>query len=247
MIMRDYSANLMGVLLPTDKFLNLSHRDLTALIAIVPDGEDIFLTIRDNAHVEYVMVTNQCGTLVLTRGLGGTEPTKFPFGSCVKFELSITVVEWLICNHNCCEGDCPCTPVTSAGSVLPPAYVGVPWEGSFVFNGSVPMAFGVDGMPSWMNAEYGANYVRVFGTPFGAGQFSFAVSATNCDSVGSAAATGTVVVSATVQSSSADTVAAAGTAGTAVSVSPLALNMEMAEPEAPKRRRRAKAATDDLS
>lgn len=195
MIIKPFGATFRAVLEADSGYLPLSNDDNTKLLGLLPEGEEMLLTIQDNLYHEWVKAENQCGTIIITRGIDGSEPRKFPKGSCIFFETSVPVIKWLICNHNCCDGPCPCEPVDYAGAVIPAGVVGQPWEGSVLFTGDTPMTFGVDNLPSWMTATNGANYVRLSGTPVAAGTFSLSVAAGNCD--GAAVATHSIVVTIT--------------------------------------------------
>lgn len=194
MLLKSISLNLANTLPADSVYLPLSVDDAARLRALLAeDGEQIYLTITDGVFREYVLATNQSGTIVLGRGID-SEARKFPKGSCVFFENSIPVTKWLICNYECCQGDCPVEPVASAGSVLPPGKVGNAWEGSFVFSGDLPMAFAVTGMPGWMSATYSGNYVRLSGTPTAAATHSLSVAASNGNGANIAVAQGAVTI-----------------------------------------------------
>ena len=181
MIMKPVSVVLNDVLLTDDKYLPLCQSDNNKLLALIPDGESMYLTIQDNLYTEWVLVENQCGTLVLHRGEGGSTARKFPRGSCVFFETSLPLIKWLICNYDCCaDGDCTCTGVEEERAILPTALVNNEWEGRILFNGSLPINIAVDGMPSWMSAEYMGDTLRLYGTPTATGTFIISVSASNC-------------------------------------------------------------------
>lgn len=188
MITKPFSARLSNSMDAVSSYLPLRPEDESRLQSLIPEDEYTFLTIKNDLDAEYVKVTNQCGVLLVERGQGGTAPVKHPRGSCVFFENSVAVTEWLICNFDCCAGDCPCEPVTVAGVVIPPARVGVPWGGSVIFGGDLPMVVGAStSAPSWLTITAGPNYVVFEGTPPGEGTFVFSASATNC--AGSAVAT----------------------------------------------------------
>lgn len=179
MILKPIQVNLSDVLLADDKYFTLTERDNTKLLAHIPDGEETILTIQDNLNIEWVKATNQCGTIVLERGLDFSEPRKFPKGSCVFFEASIPVIKWLICNHDCCGGKCELEPVTLQRNVLPTGIVGHSWAGYILYKGSLPIVYDVSDLPDWMSVEYEEHAVRLSGTPTASGTFSFVVSATN--------------------------------------------------------------------
>ena len=179
MIIKYFSANLSDALSQTDVYLPLSSKDNAALLSLLgEDGESIYLTIADDMYKEYVLATLTAGTIVLQRGIDSTAQ-KFPKGACVFFENSVPVTKWLICNYECCADDCEVEEITAQGLIMPAAQVGVAWEGTAVFGGGQPMVFGVTGMPSWMSAVYGGNFVRLSGTPTAAGTYTIAVAGSN--------------------------------------------------------------------
>lgn len=194
MIIKPFGARLNAVMEKDSGYLPLSQGDTNRLLALIPEGEEMYLTIQDDLYDEWVLVTNECGTIVIDRAQDSSEARRHGRGSCVFFETSVPVIKWLICNHDCCEGPCPCEPVGSAGAVIPPAFTGKVWEGSVLFTGDTPMSFGINNMPSWMTAQNGANYVRLSGTPTGVGTFTFSVAAGNCNDINIAVQTLTVTV-----------------------------------------------------
>ena len=193
MILKAMNFYLSGKLEADSQYLPLTEADMNALKTVVPEGEETILTLAYDLKKEYVKAKNVSGTILLERGLDST-PSVFPKGSCLYFENSVPVTKWLICNYECCTGECPVDPVGSAGVLLPDAKVGNAWEGSFVFSGDLPMQFGVTGMPSWMTATYAGNYVKLSGTPVAAGTFSISVAASNDMGKNIAVAHGTVTV-----------------------------------------------------
>mgnify|MGYP003304520609 CR=1 FL=1 len=154
MILKPIFVTLADILEADDKHFTLTDRDQARLLAHIPDGEEAILTVRDNLYTEWVRVTNQCGTLVLERGLGDSDARKFPKGSCVFFEASVPVIQWLICNHDCCAGGCKPVPVSAIKAPLPTALAGEPWAADLKYDGSLPIQFSITGMPDWMGAEY---------------------------------------------------------------------------------------------
>ncbi len=179
MILKPFNANLAEVMYADDKFLPLNKHDMARLIELIPDGDETFLTIRDNLYTEYVRAENQCGTIVVHRGID-SEPRKFPRGACVFFETSLPVVKWLICNYDCCEGDCDCQPVELVREVSPAGKVGQEWYGRMNFRGSLPIRFGLGEVPDWVHVETQDHIVEFSGTPRAKGSFGITVSATNC-------------------------------------------------------------------
>ena len=176
-----FAATLNARLDKGARQLPLSASDEAKLMAAVGDEEYTYLVLRDPTGAEIVKVENTCNTLLVTRGQDGTDDRNVPRGSCVRFEMVPAIVKDLICNYNCCDGDCPCEAVAAAGITLSPAKVGESWQGSAVFTGDTPMTIAVEGAPSWAKVEVGANFVNFSGVATGAGTFNISVAATNCD------------------------------------------------------------------
>ena len=135
MILKAISLNLNTKLEASDIYLPLTASDTAYLTSVVPEGEEIYLTIQWDMYREYVLASNEHGTIVLTRGVD-SEARAFPKGSCVFFENSVPVTKWLICNYECCSDDCGYEAVQNAGAVLPAAKVGDTWKGTFIFKGA---------------------------------------------------------------------------------------------------------------
>lgn len=193
MILQAMSFNLNAKLEATDIYLPLATADMAALKALVPEGEETYLTLAWDMVKEYVKVKNESDTILLERGID-SKAVAFPKGSCLYFENSIPVTKWLICNYECCAGDCPVDAVAFAGAVLPNGKAGNAWEGSFVFSGDLPIVFGITGMPDWMTATYAGNYVKLTGTPVAAGTYTLSVAASNDRGKNLAVGQGTVTV-----------------------------------------------------
>jgi hypothetical protein len=181
MILKPFSAELVRSLDKDDFSLPVSEAARTRLLSILPPGETTLLTLRDDLYAEEIEVENACGEAVIKRrGLGETEVRKFPRGSGLCFEVTVSVVQHLICSYDCCgDGPCPAAPVTVTTLTLPGGKVGQPWTGLAVFGGSAPMQLAVTELPGWVSAEAGENYIRLTGTPPGAGTFGVAVTGTN--------------------------------------------------------------------
>lgn len=193
MILKPISLSLSDRLDAGDTYLPLTAADLAKLTAIVPSGESIYLTITDDLNKEYVLATSNAGTVTIERGVDSTATT-FPRGSCVFFENSVPVTKYLVCNYECCSGECPVEAVKSAGFVLPQAVVGDAYEGSFVFSGGLPMTFGITGLPAWATASYAGSYVKISGTPTAKGSYAISVSACNDQGANVAVQQGTITV-----------------------------------------------------
>lgn len=193
MILKPLNIALSDRLDKADTYLPLTTADLAKLTAIVPNGEQIILTITDDLNKEYVLATNSNGTITLERGVDSDAQT-FPKGSCVFFENSIPVTKWLICNYECCQGDCPVEAVAAAGIVLPSGKVGNAYNGSVVFSGALPMAMGVTGLPSWATATQVNSYIKITGVPTATGSFPISVSACNDNGKNIVVQHGTIVI-----------------------------------------------------
>jgi hypothetical protein len=178
MILKPFSSYLSAKIGAGDTYLALSTDELARLKTLVPAGEEIILTLSDGLHREYITVKNANGTLVATRGVD-SDSYAFPKGTCVFFENSVPVTKWIVCNYQCCEGDCPIDAVKSQGAVLPEGKVNNAWKGSAVFSGDLPMVIGVTGLPAWCKAEQQGNYLYLSGTPTAVGTYHISIAACN--------------------------------------------------------------------
>lgn len=179
-----FSAAINGKLGPQDVHLPLAPAPLADLLNILSDPDDyILLTLRGERNIETVRARNQQGTIILERGLEGTQPVLHHFGTCVS-SLTPTVIaaiKDLVCNYSCCADDpCPCTPVEYVGATLPEGKVAQPWQGSVIFKGTLPMATAINGIPDWVQVVQNENSIFLTGTPDAAGTYAFSVAATNC-------------------------------------------------------------------
>lgn len=154
--------------------------DLSKLLE--EDDTYTFASIKSDSTFETVKIYIASGSLVVDRAQAGTSAVKHPCGSivCLVSPTIEAALKAIICEYDCCEGDCPCTDVTFAGAFLPTATVNTAWEGCVLFTGSLPMSFGITNQPSWMTIEAEGGTVRLSGTPTGVGTYSFAVAASNC-------------------------------------------------------------------
>lgn len=174
-----FQTTLTDRLLVGDTDLPLSASDTAALSLLLADGGYVFLTVQDQVGAEIIKVSGACGALSAERGQDGTTALNFPRGSCVAFRVTPAVVKDLVCNTQCCEIDC-CTDVTVAGSELPSGVVGVAYSATMVFSGTLPIQIAVSGVPVWMTAAVGPNYVKFTGTPVVVQTVSIGAAATNC-------------------------------------------------------------------
>lgn len=178
-----FSASLNSKLEATDIYLPISEGAAADLKALLKEPDDyIYLTLKDDVNLETVRVRNEQGTLMLERGLEGTEAVTHPFGTCI-MSVSPTVVALikdLICSYECCEGPCPVEPVVCAGTALPEyGNVGAAFNGCVIFTGSSPMNIVMNGAPAWLSALQMGNTLILSGTPDKAGTTTFSVAATN--------------------------------------------------------------------
>lgn len=180
-----FSAFINAGLQPTDVYLPLAPPARADLIALLPNTDDyIFLTLKGDTHMETVKCRNEGGTLIIDRALEGTTAALHHYGTCVTAVAPaiFAVIKDMVCNYNCCaDGECPCVPVAFAGDVFPEAHVGVAWMGSVLFTGDTPILMGAEGAPDWMTVTQQSGLLRLAGTPYAAGTFSFSVAATNCN------------------------------------------------------------------
>lgn len=190
-----FNTSINSQLEPEGVHLPLTSIDSARLLSLIPSGEFTFLTLKAPFAMEHVAITNQGGTLVMERGVNGTQAQRFPHGSCVFFENSTAVTKWLICNHDCCaDNPCDCVPVAVAGTHSPGGKVGDVWTGVAVFSGTGPIRIGASSRPSWMIATVGSNAIILSGIPTSPGTVTVSVAAANCgDEVATAVLTFTVV------------------------------------------------------
>lgn len=183
-----FSAAINARLEATDVYLPLDPAAQTDLLNILADPESYaLLTLKGEQYIETVKATNQQGTIILERGLEGTQPALHHFGTCVSTVTPtvMAVIKDLICNYTCCEDDdCPCIPVEYIASAIPVGYIGQEWQGSAIFFGSLPMAIAVSMAPAWMQFTQHSNSILFSGTPDEMGDFPFSVAVTNCSGTG---------------------------------------------------------------
>lgn len=175
-----FKSTLLNCLEADSISLPVPQVRLRELLSLIPEGDFTFLVIRAGGKEEHVIAKNDAGTLLLERGVNGTEASKFPAGASVQYEVTSAVVKWFICNHDCCADiPCPQEPPTLTWLSLPNGTAGAPWTGLAVFNGSLPLDIGVGTCPAWMTYEIGPNSVRFSGTPPTVQSVSLSCAATN--------------------------------------------------------------------
>lgn len=185
-----FSAYTSAKMSADDVHLPLCESAKADLLKLL-ENEDgyTWLSLIDESRMETVKVHNDHGTLILERGMEGTQAVPHPLGTCVRTvsPTVIAAIKDLVCNYQCCEGGCPCVSASFAGSVIPDATVGVPWKGSVIFNGDAPMQLAVNGGPAWLMVQARGNVLMLSGTPNRSGEYIISAAASNCG--------GTVVVS----------------------------------------------------
>lgn len=187
-----FSALLNRALDPADVHLPIdaaAEADLKALLS--EEGSYVYLTIRDELNAETVKCSISAGTLVLERGVEGTQGVRHPYGACVSTvsPTVMAVVKDLICHYDCCEdGDCTAVPVTLHSVNAPAAFRGAAWQGSVELDGSDPITLDASAAPSWMTVRRYGHLVLMKGTPSSAGNVSFTLYAVNLNGTESASA-----------------------------------------------------------
>lgn len=180
MILKPISLILADVLEKNANILPLSKADQAKLLLHLPDGEETLLTIKDNLNEEWVRLENKCGTAVVSRGLEGVGPYKFPRGSCVVFETNVPVMKWLVCNYECCGDDTePYMPLGVESLSLPQAKVQQSWQGEIVLSGSLPIDIDLAGVPNGMVVEKDKRRLILRWVPDQSGTYVFVISAKN--------------------------------------------------------------------
>lgn len=193
-----FAARLCDRLEASEVHLPLTSAATADLLDTLKNEDDYnYLSLKGDVEYEVVKVRNESGTLLIERGQEGTTPVLHHHGTCVSTvsPLTVAVIKDMVCNHECCEGDCPCEAVAVGGWTLPEAHVDKAWEGGVVFAGDLPMTLGAANTPSWMKVRAVNNVLELSGTPHIAGTFTFSVAATNCN--GKHVATQTLTVDVT--------------------------------------------------
>lgn len=179
-----FSASLIDKINPDDVFLPLGEGAKADLLNILKGGKYIYLSVRSEYAHETVRVRNEAGTLIMDRGIEGTEPAKHHIGTCVS-SISPTVVAMikdLICNYDCCDSECLCVPVTFEGyDIIAEGQVGQHYRAELTFAGTLPMNISLSNAPSWVTAVQTKNRLVVSGTPDTAGSFQCNIAVTNCN------------------------------------------------------------------
>lgn len=179
MLFKPIAVTLRAPMEKDATYLPLSAEDTQKLLSAIPVREEMFLTVQDNLRTEWIKVRNECGTLIVERGID-CESWKFPTGSCVFFEPSLPVVKWLICNYDCCEDSRPeCEEVVLQSAYLPAGIVNQEWLGLITFEGSLPINKKFE-VPDWVTVATQDHQAMLSGTPTEAGTYMVSYAATNC-------------------------------------------------------------------
>lgn len=177
-----FSAYTTAPMSAGDRSLPVCPEARDDLLGVLASGDYIYLSIIDDIHFETVKVVNDHGSLILERGVEGTIAVAHPDGACVK-SVSPTVIaaiKDLVCNYQCCDGPCDCTPVAFSGANLPGGSAGQPWHGAVIFTGDSPIHCGVSQLPAWMSAQVVGSTILLSGTPSVGGEWVVSCAATNC-------------------------------------------------------------------
>lgn len=199
MVSEYFSAYTSDIMQAGDNYLPLCRAAESDLVKLLGEDGYTFLTILDDTNMEAVKVTNDHGTLVVERGLEGTKAVAHPAGACVKSvsPAILAAIKDLVCNYDCCSGDCVCAPVSKHFVELAPAKAGQQWSGAILFDGTPPVTCGVGDLPAWVSAKAQGSAIILSGTaPAKASETTISFAATNCS--GTAVHTGTakIIVSA---------------------------------------------------
>lgn len=102
--MSGFATSLADVLEAEDKVLPIMVKDTKELLTrLNKDGDWTTVLVQDTIGYEVIKVLNFRGEIVLERGLSGTKPKKFPYGSCVVFTPSDELISVMACEVDCCD------------------------------------------------------------------------------------------------------------------------------------------------
>jgi hypothetical protein len=146
------------------------------LLSILPPEESILLVLNDSLNREEVEASRRGNEAYLSRrGVGETEPTRFPKGTRVAFEVTVPVVERLIRRGDSLH--CPEKAPELREEFFEEARVGAPWRGLIAFSGGPRLKLVVSGLPDWMTAVTKDRIVSLSGAPDQEGPVLFSVAA----------------------------------------------------------------------
>lgn len=185
-----FDASLSAKLTADAVLLPLDDGAMADLLNLLTDSDDYtFLAIKSEQSYEVVKAHKEGGLIALDRGQEGTTAVLHPMGACVATvsPLTLAVMKDIVCNYECCQGDCVCEPVSLVGAFGIPSRIHSLAElnGFVAFQGDGPITAGVDKAPDWLTVTQTGNVVRLSGIvpqPSRDEAFvSFSVAATNCN------------------------------------------------------------------
>ena len=89
----------------TDVTLVLDEQTRARLQQVLQPGDRTYAILESPTARESIRIIANNGMFDTVRGLDNTEPANFPRGSCIKFEVTPSLIIDMICNYECCEGD----------------------------------------------------------------------------------------------------------------------------------------------
>lgn len=174
--------------------LPLSDSAMADLLGLLTDTDDYtYLALKSEQTYEVVKAHKVGSMVVLDRAQEGTRAVLHPMGTCVAAvsPLTLAVMKDLLCNYECCQGDCVCEPVSLAGiyGLSNDVWAGNPLEIAVVFSGDLPMTVGVNNVPEWLGVTQENRVIKLTGTvpwPSSPNRFdeafvNFTVAAANCN------------------------------------------------------------------
>lgn len=125
-----YNSSLDNILEADDAVISLKHHQ-ELLNRLNNDGDWTTLLIQDTVGYEVIKAINFRGDIAIERGLSGTKPRRFPYGSCITFAPSDELIKAMACETDCCEngiddsfGDVATSPNKIPVEILPRNVVG---------------------------------------------------------------------------------------------------------------------------
>lgn len=97
-----FMSNLTAKLADIDTDLPIHEQHISVIKKVLNTDKYTYLKLFDGTKVEYIKALNLGGKVHIERGLELTEPTSFPVGTCVKWELTPMAVRDIVCQMPCC-------------------------------------------------------------------------------------------------------------------------------------------------
>lgn len=97
-----FNTRLITNLKATDRHLPIALDEYNRLLGVLAYDDFSFLEIRDGNASEVIKVTNVCGKLVIDRGMEQTTIKAFRCGTGVAFILTMSGVEYTVCQLDKC-------------------------------------------------------------------------------------------------------------------------------------------------